>query len=74
MYQYLQNKTAIIITHRIFSTFRFNKIVVLEEGSILEQGTHDELMQKDSYYAELYRLQLTANNDDNTAVASVLAD
>ncbi len=74
LYQYLQQKTAIIITHRIFSSFRFDKIVVLEEGSILEQGTHDELMQKEGYYAELYRLQLTTNNDDNAAVASVLAD
>lgn len=74
LYQYLQEKTAIIITHRIFSTFRFDKIVVLEEGSILEQGTHDELMQTEGYYAELYRLQLTATNDDNAAVAGVLAD
>jgi ATP-binding cassette subfamily B protein len=74
LYQFLQEKTAIIITHRIFSTFRFDKIVVLEEGSILEQGTHEELMQKEGYYAELYRLQLTATNDDNAAVAGVLAD
>lgn len=61
LYQYLHEKTAIIITHRIFSTFRFDKILVLENGTLSEIGTHDELMQKNGYYAELYRLQLTEN-------------
>ena len=55
----LSSKTAIIITHRIFSSFQFNKIVVLEDGLIAEEGTHEELLQLNGYYAELYRLQLT---------------
>ena len=63
-YQYLEKKTAIIITHRIFSTFRFDKIVVLEGGTIMEEGTHDELMEKEGYYAELYRLQLTREDSE----------
>jgi ATP-binding cassette subfamily B multidrug efflux pump len=57
LYQYLQDKTAIIITHRIFTLLRFDKIVVLEDGKIVEQGTHDQLMVKNGYYAELYRTQ-----------------
>lgn len=57
LYQYLQDKTAIIITHRIFTLIRFDNIVVLEDGSITEQGTHDHLMMKNGYYAELYRTQ-----------------
>ncbi|MBS1640348.1 MAG: ABC transporter ATP-binding protein [Bacteroidetes bacterium] len=58
LYQFLYNKTAIIITHRIFSSFKFDKIIVLEEGMIAETGTHETLIQKSGFYAELYRLQM----------------
>ena len=43
--KFLHNKTAIIITHRIFSSFRFNKIVVLEDGMITEEGTHEKIIR-----------------------------
>ncbi|MCW3086887.1 MAG: transporter, transrane protein [Sediminibacterium sp.] len=59
LYRYLHNKTAIIITHRIFSSFQFDNIIVLDNGEVAEQGTHDQLMANNGYYAELYRLQLT---------------
>lgn len=59
LYRFLHDKTAIIITHRIFSSFKFDKIVVLDNGTLSEAGTHDELMLKNGYYAALYRLQLT---------------
>ena len=55
---YLNDKTAIIITHRIFSLFHFDKIVVLEDGEIVELGTHQELLAiKDGYYSGLYARQ-----------------
>ncbi|MGB3005778.1 MAG: ABC transporter ATP-binding protein [Chitinophagaceae bacterium] len=57
---YLKGKTAIIITHRIFSLLNFDKIVVLENGSIIELGTHLELLQKNGYYAGLYSRQQLA--------------
>ena len=63
LYQYLQDKTAIIITHRIFTLLRFDKIVILEDGKITEQGTHDELMLQNGYYAELYRLQTISSDN-----------
>ena len=54
---YLQNKTAIIITHRIFSLLDFDKIIVLEDGRIVEQGHHDKLLKQNGYYAEMYARQ-----------------
>ena len=55
---FLEHKTALIITHRIFSSITFNKIVVLENGYITEEGTHDQLLALNGYYADLYRHQL----------------
>jgi ATP-binding cassette, subfamily B, multidrug efflux pump len=54
---YLQDKTAIIITHRIFSLLSFDRIVVLEDGKIAEQGTHAELLQLNGLYTGLFRRQ-----------------
>jgi ATP-binding cassette subfamily B multidrug efflux pump len=60
---YSQNKTAIIITHRIFSLFNFDKILVLDEGMIVEQGTHTQLLEQNGYYASLYHRQQQQEND-----------
>ncbi|MBU6262661.1 MAG: ABC transporter ATP-binding protein/permease [Bacteroidetes bacterium] len=60
---FLDQKTAIVITHRIFSVIQFDKIIVLEEGRILEMGTHQSLLDAQGYYAELYRLQRTENEE-----------
>lgn len=54
---YLKAKTAIIITHRIFSLFNFDKIIVLEDGAIIEQGTHVELLGRNGNYAKLFARQ-----------------
>jgi ATP-binding cassette subfamily B multidrug efflux pump len=62
LYQYLQHKTAIIITHRIFSLFDFDRIVVLEDGKIVETGTHRELVALNGYYTYLYEQQQAENS------------
>ena len=55
--QFLKDKTAIIITHRIFSLFEFDKIVVLDDGKIVEQGTHKKLLELNGYYTDMYNRQ-----------------
>ncbi|MDQ7993379.1 MAG: ABC transporter ATP-binding protein [Propionicimonas sp.] len=56
----LHGRTALFISHR-FSTVRgADRIYVLHEGEVVEQGSHDELMARDGRYAELYRLQSAA--------------
>jgi ATP-binding cassette subfamily B protein len=58
---YLQNtladKTAIIITHRIYGLLNFDKIIVLEDGKIAEMGTHESLLQNKGYYFDLFEQQ-----------------
>ena len=53
----LQDKTCIIITHRIYSLIEFDKIIVIDEGQIVEEGTHETLIQNGGYYADLYEKQ-----------------
>ncbi len=57
LYEFLDGRTAIIITHRIFSLFDFDKIIVLEEGKIVEQGNHRQLLDLNGYYTEMYNRQ-----------------
>lgn len=53
----LTNKTAIIITHRIYSLLDFDKIIVLDNGKMVEQGRHEELLERKGYYYDLFEQQ-----------------
>ena len=69
LYEVMKHKTAIIITHRIFSLFEFDKIIVLENGTITEQGRHAELMALKGYYSELYHKQQDTEGLDKTTLS-----
>ncbi|MEI6945719.1 ABC transporter ATP-binding protein [Paraflavisolibacter sp. H34] len=61
--EHLADKTAFVITHRIFSLFAFDKILVLDHGRIAEEGTHSELLSRGGIYADMYARQLQDDPD-----------
>lgn len=59
MCQVMKNRITVIVAHRISTIKNAHKIIVLEQGEIVEQGTHSELLQKNSFYTRLYNKQLS---------------
>lgn len=64
-----QGKTVLVIAHHLASIHHFDKIIVMDQGCAVEQGTHAELLARRGLYAELYRLQQPAA--DRPTAASV---
>ena len=61
---YLDDKTVIYISHRFSASKIADKIYFMENGQIVEQGTHDELIMKNGKYAEMFHLHAKYYRDD----------
>jgi ATP-binding cassette subfamily B protein len=57
--EFCKDKTTIIVTHRVSSAKNADKIIILEDGQIIQQGSHNQLLNQDGYYQELYNKQLS---------------
>lgn len=53
----MKGRTAIVIAHRLSTIQKANNIIVVDKGQLVEQGTHEELLQQEGAYANLYRMQ-----------------
>ncbi len=56
---FCKNKTTIIVSHRVSSAKNADKIIILDEGKIIQQGSHNQLVTVEGYYKELYLKQLS---------------
>ena len=53
----MEGRTSFIIAHRLSTIRNADMILVMKDGDIIEQGTHNELLEKNGFYADLYRSQ-----------------
>ncbi|MBD2301768.1 ABC transporter ATP-binding protein [Nostoc sp. FACHB-190] len=58
----LQGRTSFVIAHRLSTVTQADQVLVIQQGQIVEQGTHTQLIKQQGVYANLYSLQLGANN------------
>jgi len=57
--EYCQNKTTIIVSNRVSSAKNADNIIIIEDGTIIQKGAHNQLVNEDGYYKELYLKQLS---------------
>ncbi|MEE2783665.1 MAG: ABC transporter ATP-binding protein [Pseudomonadota bacterium] len=63
-----KSQTTLMVSHRVSTARHADRIIVLDEGQIIEIGTHQSLLEAGGYYAELERVQREGGEDDNLAV------
>jgi ATP-binding cassette subfamily B protein len=59
----MEGRTSFIVAHRLSTIQKADLILVMKEGQVIEQGTHEELLEKQGFYTNLYNSQFTVANE-----------
>ena len=66
----MEGKTSIVIAHRLATVIRADAIFVIDDGKVIDQGTHKELLARDGLYSRLYELQFRGEEQDSLELVS----
>jgi subfamily B ATP-binding cassette protein MsbA len=66
----MQNRTTLVIAHRLSTIEKADVIMVMDDGRIVERGSHTELLARNGHYARLYAMQFNEENEDNGNTAT----
>jgi ATP-binding cassette subfamily B protein len=59
LHEICKDKTTIIVSHRVSSAKNADRIIIIDKGQIIQQGSHNQLINQEGYYAALYLKQLS---------------
>ena len=68
-----QNQTTLLVSHRVSTARHADRIIIMDDGAIIEQGTHDTLIDQKGYYAELERIQREGGDDELGTIRSAIS-
>jgi len=74
LWRFMQDRTALMVAHRLSTVARMDQLVVLDRGQIAEKGTHQELLRRNGIYARVWQHQSGGFLDDNDATTAMLAE